>query len=506
MAELAIAFCSGILMGLASAPAQLWLLAWLGLAPLWYLTAQPRASRRRQIAIALAWGAGYHGLTLFWITGIHPMTWMGVPWLASLAIAIFCWLFIAAWGAMLVAVWSVLLAAIAPRLAAWERLLIGVALWCGLEWIWSQMPLWWSSLALTQSPHNLALLQWLPLSGPTTVVATIAAVNGCLGEFARSRRWRWLGVACGLAIVMHGLGWSSYARPLAAEPDAALRVGIIQGNIPNEIKLYPQGHLKAISGYARGYAALADRGVEAILTPETALPFFWSENLEFAKVQRDRGIPAWVGAFGEVADGQYANSLFSLDPDGRILDRFDKVKLVPLGEYIPFEGILGRFIDRLSPLEAHLAPGERDQVLETPFGRAIVAICYESAFSEHLRRQAAAGGEFILSAANNAHYSAVMPAQHHAQDILRAIETDRWVVRATNTGYSAIIDPRGRTHWRSDLDVYALYDGTIYRHQTQTPYTRWGDWLLALSIGGASWRMYFATNILSACRSQDLMN
>jgi apolipoprotein N-acyltransferase len=112
-----------------------------------------------------------------------------------------------------------------------------------------------------------------------------------------------------------------------------------------------------------------------------------------------------------------------------------------LGEYIPFEQALGHLVDRLSPLDAHLIAGRATQLFETPFGRAIVGICYESAFAKHFRRQAAAGGQFILTASNNAHYSETMPAQHHAQDVMRAIETDRWAVRATNTGYSGIVDP-----------------------------------------------------------------
>ena len=82
-----------------------------------------------------------------------------------------------------------------------------------------------------------------------------------------------------------------------------------------------------------------------------------------------------------------------------------------------------------------------------------------------------------------------MFAQHHAQDVMRAIETDRWVARAANTGYSAFIDPHGRTLWRSRPNTYAIHATEIYRRQTQTLYVRWGDWLTpwvtALAVGGA---------------------
>ena len=131
--------------------------------------------------------------------------------------------------------------------------------------------------------------------------------------------------------------------------------------------------------------------------------------------------------------------------------------------------MLGKLIDRLSPLDAHLVRGEIDQIFETPFGKAIVGICYDSAFSEVFQRQTLAGGEFILTAANNDHYSSTMPAQHHAQDVMRAIENDRWAVRATNTGYSAVVDPHGRTIWLSGINTYETYTTKIYRRNTETP-------------------------------------
>jgi apolipoprotein N-acyltransferase len=85
-----------------------------------------------------------------------------------------------------------------------------------------------------------------------------------------------------------------------------------------------------------------------------------------------------------------------------------------------------------------------------------------------------------------------MPAQHHAQDVMRAIETDRWAVRATNTGYSGIVDPHGKTVWISRLNTYALHTDTIYRRQTQTLYVRWGDWLTLMLLGsaGLSWFVF----------------
>jgi apolipoprotein N-acyltransferase len=374
------------------------------------------------------------------------------------------------------------------------RILIGVALWCVLEAIWSQSSLWWTSLSYTQSPANLVILQLSQLSGPATIVTAIVAINGIIAEILlylknlRRFTWQaisWLFLPLACYSILYFIGFQLYSRPLNNVPKNAIKIGIIQGNIPNEIKLYPAGWRKAIEDYTSGYKKLSELGVDVILTPETALPFPWQEivqNSSFYSAIVDKKTVALIGAFGKQGQS-LTNSLFAVSGDGSVLSQYNKVNLVPLGEYIPWENFLGKFISRLSPLDARLAAGNPNQIFDTPFGRGIVGICYDSAFSEHFRRQTAIGGEFIITAANNAHYSQAMPAQHHAQDILRAIETDRWLARATNTGYSAIVNPKGETIWLSRINTYELHEDIIYRRRTQTLYIKWGDWLTLGLVG-----------------------
>ncbi|MCC0176695.1 apolipoprotein N-acyltransferase [Waterburya agarophytonicola K14] len=479
-------------MGLAPAPFNAWYFAWFALAPLWILIRQQKFTK--QIALlALSWGIGYDGLALSWITGVHPLTWMGVPWLASLLIAIFCWIFITLWGTGIVVFWGIIIGFINQRISKKNLsdnlflVLIATALWCGLETLWSHTPLWWPAIAYTQSPHNLAILQLNKLSGVNTVTAIIVAVNCLLGEaflyWHNSNNFKnkfiLLSSPLTIIIISHLGGYYLYQIPVSQDDLQPLKIGIVQGNIANEIKLFSRGWRKAIAGYTSGYQRLAKQGVDVVLTPETALPFYWQDildNSSFYQAVIKEKVPAWVGANGRKAKS-YTNSIFTLMGEGKTYSRYDKYKLVPLGEYIPFESILGKLIDRLSPLDAHLAAGKSNQIFDTPFGKAIIAICYESAFPQHFLRQAKAGGEFIITASNNAHYSTTMPAQHHALDVMRAIESDRWAARATNTGYSAIVDPHGNTLWISEIDRYAIHAHTIYRRQNKTLYVRWGDWL-----------------------------
>lgn len=500
--RLGFAFSGGLLMGITTAPVSAWPLAWVALVPLWVLVVDgnPIPNSKSHITYSLAWGIAYHGLALSWITGIHPMTWMGIPWLISLLIALFCWIFVALWGAALVTAWTWGMAIICRKYPTWVRILAGVSMWCGLESFWSNGPLYWTSISYTQSPHNLAILHLGQISGPSAVTAALVTVNGLIAEgWVKSQKSRMplsvrsflLPITC--CFVLHAVGFWLYSRPLIQPPETALKVGIIQGNVPNEIKLYSEGWYRAVEGYTAGYESLAAQGVDAILTPEVALPFLWTDpsrvRNSFYQAVRKWGIVAWLGAYGtqEVEQGlppALTTSLFTITKNGEIFSRYDKVHLVPLGESLPFEKSLARL--RLSPNKALMVAGKPNQQFDTPFGRAIVGVCFDSAFPEHFRTQAAAGGEFILTSSNDAHYSWAMPTQHHAQDVMRAIETNRWTVRATNTGYSAIVDPHGRTQWQSKLNTYELHAATIYRRQNQTLYIRRGDWLtfvLFLSSG-----------------------
>jgi apolipoprotein N-acyltransferase len=517
-----IALASGITMGLTVAPVGAWFLAWFAMIPLWLIVINsPKYPKQKNKSLSLSpplplppsllWALGYHGTALYWITGLHPLTWLGVPWLGSIAIAAFAWFFISFWGGILVMLWAKLMGIFSTQNPL-LRVLIGTAFWCALERIWSAGPLWWSSLSYTQSPHNLVILHLGQISGPTAVTAAIVAVNGLLaealnaalvtrmqskfdlnlfpspyqgegcppgqGEVLQASR-RLVIIATILFISCHLIGFGLYSRPLDQPSSAALKVGIVQGNIPNRIKFKDKGNQRLIKNYTEGYLNLVDRGVEAVLTPEGALPFFENEIIRSPLIAavREKGILAWVGGYKRQGEGRYTNTLFTFTGEGKIYSHYDKEKLVPLGEYIPFENILGGIINRLSPVTARQIPGKPNQIVKTPFGNAVVGICYGSAFAEQFRNQTQKGGEFILTASNNDPYSAAMQFQHHAQDIMRAIENDRWAVRATNTGYSAFVNPHGKTLWISGHDTYETHAETIYRRQTQTLYVRWGDWL-----------------------------
>jgi apolipoprotein N-acyltransferase len=514
------ALIGGLCVSLAPAPLNWWGFAWVGLMPLWWVVfpAKPLVKptwQQTQLPLIL-WSLAYHGLALRWITGLHPLTWMGIPWLGSVAIVAFAWSFITLWGVGSVLLWATGLRWLNQRtaLAPIERVLAGTAFWCVIEAARSLTPLDWTTLAYTQSPGNPWILHLGQLSGNLTVSAAIVAVNGLLAEALRLDQlklpapgrflggWRGanrqlLGAALGFGLISHGIGAMLYFQPLNDATAEALNVGIIQGNIPTRIKLSANGIQQAIRNYTIGYRDLAQQGVDVVLTPEGALPFDWATQPPPMLTQAiaQAKVPLWLGSFGTARDaaGQRrpAQRLFSLNADGAIISHYDKVKLVPLGESLPFESVLGKVIGRLSPLRSYLVPGEVGQTFETGFGRAAIGICYESAFPHLFQAQIQQGANLIITASNLDPYSEVLMAQHQAHDLMRAIEFDRWTIRATNTGYSGIINPHGQIRWQSPPHQFVSHSAQVYRRHTQTLYSRTGNWLTPLLVVafGVIWRI-----------------
>ena len=547
--NLLLALFSGILMGLTSAPTNWWPLAWIAQAPLWVILYRYSLSKKiceicEICGPAFLWGFGYYGTTLLWITGLHPLTWMGIPWAISLAIALTCWLLITLWGCIWSMTWAVgltwLTRTFLPQTtlsSGLSRVLAGTALWCGLDTLWSHGILYWPTLAFTQSPHNLWILQLNQLSGPITTTAIIAAVNGLLAEAwialrspqpqehqPQERQPKpvptvrpYFFMAIALSVIAHTLGALLYIQrspmSLASPAPHSLTIGLIQGNIPTAVKLTGDGIRQAFNRYTESYEILADQGADMVLMPEGALPVLWrdpdDEGNPVVRAVMNHQIPAIIGTFvpqKSEQDTAWANTITqsllmaTTEPDAlsdgrdpaqpqkasrkvKIISQYNKIKLVPLGEYIPADGILGAIITRLSPIQSSMVPGALGQQFVTPFGQAIAGICYESAFPELFRRQTALGGEFMITASNNDPYNGAMMAQHHAQDVMRAIESDRWAVRVTNTGYSGVVNHRGQTVWRSGRNTYETHMDTIHRRHTQTLYVRWGNWLVPLLIG-----------------------
>jgi len=484
-----ISLLSGTLMGLAPAPRDIHFLAWVSLAPLWFFL-------RKKIGsvwlIASLWGTGYHGLSLWWLSQ-YPTQWLNLG-LPNFLQSLILWLFVTLWGTALVVIWAIGLTLFSKYITKFKPIalvIIGVTFWCTLEIVWENTPLNWSYLAYTQAPNNLPILQLLKISGPTTVTAAIVAANGLLAEsvlnwpISKKKKNNFRNLLASVIsgfMILYLLGYITLITPIKKPESKSLEIGIVQGNTPHNYQSEEEEISLLIQRYTDAYKYLANQKNDAVLLPEAALPPKTLKSGQLYKFIKNYNVPAWIGTFGK-SNGKRTNSLFELRGNGKITARYNKNKLVPLGEYIPSYKNITNIVSNISRIKYDIKTGSKKQKFESYVGMAIIGICYDSAFTKHFQEQAARGGKFILTISNDDLFGKAMPFQHHAHDVMRAIETDRWAARSTRTGISAIVDPKGRTKRISNLNSYDFFSGEIFKRETHTLYVLWGNWLIWILVG-----------------------
>jgi apolipoprotein N-acyltransferase len=225
-----------------------------------------------------------------------------------------------------------------------------------------------------------------------------------------------------------------------------------------------------------------ERAVDVIVWPEVPAPFEEADP-DFlrvvASVARTSGAAVLTGIVSRAADGAPLNSALLMGPDGRKISRYDKVNLVPFGEFVPWPfGLLTR---KVSAEAGDFAAGSH-VVVSSVDGHGIgTFICYESVFPSYIRRFAASGAEVLFNISNDSWFGKSAARYQHLQIVrMRAAENARWILRATDNGVTTVIDPAGRVV-RSTQEYAELAARFQYRYRDrQTVYTRFGDWFVAL--------------------------
>jgi apolipoprotein N-acyltransferase len=265
--------------------------------------------------------------------------------------------------------------------------------------------------------------------------------------------------------------------PTGSDP---LRVTVVQGNNDLGIQWREEFYGAGIDLYTRLSRAAAKTFVPDLLVwPESALTFFLAHEPHYlaaiGSFLHPIGADLVVGAPHQEGGGaRYYNSAFYVTADGRLTGRYDKNHLLPFAEYFPlrFIGLLRRNFERVR----YFTPGDGRTLLQTRAGPAAVVICFEAIFPEIVREQTRGGARILFNLSNDVWLGrGVGQAQHLAMVVLRAVENRLWVVRATTTGMSAIIDPVGRIRTHSALNKEAVLNGTIAPLQVDTFYKRFGD-------------------------------
>lgn len=254
-------------------------------------------------------------------------------------------------------------------------------------------------------------------------------------------------------------------------------VALLQGNIPQDIKWTERGLIETLSTYRR--LALATQA-KLVVFPETALPLFLSQvppaYLEtLAQHARANGGDMLIGVPERLPSGDYYNSVISLGTAKP--QSYRKTHLVPFGEFIPLRPVLGWIVNTLAiPLQDFSRGDPHPRPLNVAGERVAVDICYEDAFGEEIIRQLPEA-TLLVNASNVAWFGrSIAPGQHLQISQARALETGRFMLRATNTGMTAVVDERGRVVQAAPQFETATVTAKVQGRSGATPYVRWGNY------------------------------
>jgi apolipoprotein N-acyltransferase len=455
--------------------------AWLALAPLLIQMADradaPAPARRGFVAGWLC-GVAYFGGTIYWTGGVMAR-YGGISTPLAAAIATLLIAFLALFPALFGVIQSQLAARHGPR-----ALLLAPCVWVATElartYVFGGFP--WALVGYTQTTV-LPVAQLASLTGVYGVSALVVFVSAAAALTVTGRRpERWAAAAAAAALVAVCAAWGSMrmADGALARDGTPLRVGLIQGNVPQDRKWDPAYSAEILFRYLEASRQAADRGARLIIWPESATPFSYQTSPEAEAVRslaRERGVWVLLGS-DELDAGNPSvsyNSAFLVRPDGSTAGVYRKVRLVPFGEYVPFRRLLF-FARPLVETIGDFAPG--DAPVPLPFADGIVstAICYEVVYPALIRQGVLQGSTLLTTITNDAWFGrSSAPYQHFEMAAMRAIEQGRYLARSANTGISGVIDPYGRVLAASDLFESEVVVEQVRLLQARTVYAALGD-------------------------------
>ena len=439
-----------------------------GLFYLWELTTSPKQAAK----IGFAFGLGFFIAGIYWIyISLHDIG--GMPfWMAGLATFLLC---------SFLALFPALVGYSAKRSA--HTLASAAILWVLSEWVrsWIFTGFPWLAVGYSQVPFS-------PLAGYAPILGVFGAglavtVSASLLVLIAQNRHRRVAFAGILTIWMIGGAASlvNWTIPIGKPT----KVALIQGNIAQEMKWDESIAIQTVNQYL-GMAKQAQ--AELVILPETALPL--AIDLAQKNMAQDQVLAPFktiavqdhkailVGAVSQKSEA-YFNSMLGISTIDAI-QTYHKSHLVPFGEFIPLKSVFGWiYRDWLNMPLSDLSRGSQKQKPMQMAGQKLaVNICYEDVFGEEIIRQLPEA-TLLVNTSNDAWYGRSNAAEQHLQfSQMRALETGRMVLRATNTGATAIISNKGDVLATVPQFTTIILNGTVQGYTGSTPFIRWGNWVI----------------------------
>ncbi|MFQ5901497.1 MAG: apolipoprotein N-acyltransferase [Thermodesulfobacteriota bacterium] len=484
---------SAVMLTLAFPPYDFEFIAWVAFLPVLLVLVNKKGFS--PALTGFIWGIAFFSGTVYWVS--HSAAVYGnLSWPLSIAITLLLTSFLALYTAVFFQAASYLIK------AGGMYLLFGIpCLWVFIELIRARLftgfP--WVSLGYSQSLF-IPLIQIADITGIYGISFLIVMVNSLLLKWflalkaGKNQRPPKGMMSAETIIVISLVGisllYGSYREKtvkMEMKGWRSLNVGIVQGNINQALKWDPAYQEQTM----RIYRDLSLEGFKQedrmalLVWPESATPFYLQSDREYLPQIYDTlkelsvylltGTPAYE--YTEDGTPLYYNSAFLLSPEGKETGRYNKVHLVPFGEYVPMRRFLP-FVNKIVEGIGGFSSGKELINLSIPDAEFGVLICYEAIFPELVRQFVEKGADFMVNITNDAWFGkTAAPFQHLSQTVVRSVENRVYLVRAANTGISAIVDPTGRIIVESDLFTRETLKGEIRlkRKGFKTFYTIYGD-------------------------------
>ena len=493
-----LAVLSGLMLTASFAPIDLDWIAWISLIPL-LLSLRDKSS---MVVFQLGLIAGLsHYLTLiYWIIAVlssygnlHPILALGALLLLCLYLALYTALFALIWNSFK-----------KDRLSSFWGAIVWVVLEYARCYAMTGFP--WCLLGYTQY-LRLPVIQISDIAGVYGISFVIVLVNLVLyntlfGARTKKKKSARLEIILTSFLIGLILIYGFHRVKVKAEMGThgkGIRLTIVQGNIDQSIKWNPEFQEKTVALYANLSVESGGFEPHLIIWPETAVPFYFQDNSPLSKEvfrvpEKTRSIllfgsPAYIRDKSRI---RYYNRAYIISEE-RVFDYYDKVHLVPFGEYVPLKRYLP-FVHRLVPAAGDFSPGRNPKPIGTPYLQTGVIICFEAIFPDISRNHATHGAQLLVNLTNDAWFGRTSaPYQHLSMAVLRCVENGLPMARAANTGISAVILASGEIISRSELFAREVLRKELNLNQNKTFYSQCGDifaiLLLVLAILRFVWRL-----------------
>ena len=356
------------------------------------------------------------------------------------------------------------------------------ALWVILEWLRSWILTGFPWLNLGYSQVDTVLGSYAPVLGVYGVSWICMTIAGAIAGLFIARQWRARFMMLALIVVTLAIGLLAQGYQWVEEKPGTRQVALVQGAVPQAMKWQPE-QLQATMQLYHELTMPYWQKADLIIWPETAIPAFANQLNDYLDLMRKQSIstntPLITGLATRDTDSDaYYNSLLVI---GAHEDIYHKRHLVPFGEYLPLESLIGPFLRFLEIPMSDFTPGTAERpLLDVGDYQAGVSICYEDVFGEEVI-EALPEAEVLINVSNDAWFGdSIAPHQHLQMARFRALETGRYLLRATNTGITAVINQHGQVLARAPQFTPKTLMANVRLHSGATPYVIVGNTAIIL--------------------------